>query len=178
MHGIIFNELNRYALARMGEQGWEQLLKQAQLPKRIYLAFKSYPDEEAVALVTAASKMTGQPARAILEDFGEFIAPNLLRGYKAVLQPEWTVLDVVEHVERIHDRVRNDPLATPPHLVCHRVDAGTVKVSYTSKRQLCGVGIGFIKGIGREMGQPVEVVESQCMMKGAPSCEFQVRRAR
>lgn len=176
MHGIIFNELNRYALARMGEQGWDKLLQQAQLSKRIYLAFKSYPDEEAVALVTAASKLTGQPARAILEDFGEFIAPNLLRGYKAVIQPEWTVLDLVEHVERIHDRVRNDPLATPPHLVCRRVDPSTVQVSYVSKRQLCGVGIGFIRGIGSAMGQPVEVVESQCMTNGAPSCEFQVRR--
>ncbi|MFP2911047.1 heme NO-binding domain-containing protein [Pyxidicoccus sp. 3LFB2] len=177
MHGIIFNELNRYAQARMGEQGWSTLLQQAQLSKRIYLAFKSYPDEEAVALVTAASKLTGHPARAILEDFGEFIAPNLLRGYKAVIQPGWTVLDVVEHVERIHDRVRNDPLATPPHLVCHRVDANTVRVSYASKRQLCAVGIGFIRGIGREMGQPVEVTESQCMATGAASCEFQVRRA-
>ncbi|MCP3143435.1 heme NO-binding domain-containing protein [Pyxidicoccus xibeiensis] len=178
MHGIIFNELNRYTLARMGEQGWEKLLREARLPKRIYLAFKSYPDEEAVALVTAASKLTGQPARAILEDFGEYIAPNLLRGYKAVIQPEWSVLDLVEHVERIHDRVRNDPLATPPHLVCRRVAPDLVQVSYMSKRQLCAVGIGFIRGIGRAMEQPVEVLESQCMTKGAPSCEFQVRRAR
>lgn len=176
MHGIIFNELNRYTLARMGAQGWETLLKEARLPKRIYLAIKSYPDEEAVALVTAASKLTGKPARAILEDFGEFIAPNLLRSYKAVIQPEWTVLDLVEHVERIHDRVRNDPHATPPHLACRRLAPNLVQVSYVSKRQLCAVGIGFIRGIAREMGQPVEVVESQCMSKGAPSCEFQVRR--
>ncbi len=177
MHGIIFNELHRYALARMGELGWGKLLQQAQLSKRIYLAFKSYPDAEARALVTAASKLTGQPARAILEDFGEFIAPNLLRSYQAVIQPGWSVLDVIEHVERIHDQVRNDPLATPPHLVCRRVGAHAVQVSYVSPRQLCGVGIGFIRGIAREMGQVVEVTESQCMATGAPSCEFQVRLA-
>jgi predicted hydrocarbon binding protein len=176
MHGIIFQELRRYAMARMGEQGWDTLRQQAGLPENNYLAFKSYPDEEAVALVTAAAKLTGKSARAILEDFGEFIAPNLLKGYRALVQSHWTVLDVVENVERIHERVRNDPLATPPYLVCHRVDPNTVKVTYISKRRLCGVGIGFIRGIGNAMKQPVEVKESQCMLLGAPKCEFEVRR--
>jgi predicted hydrocarbon binding protein len=176
MHGIIFQELRRYAMARMGEQGWDTLLQRAGLPKNNYLAFKTYPDEEAVALVTAATKLTGKSARVILEDFGEFIAPNLLRGYKALIKSHWTVLDVVEHAERMHDRVRTDPLATPPILNCRRVDADTVQVSYASRRRLCGVGIGFIRGIGNEMKQPVEVHERQCMYQGAPSCEFEVRR--
>ncbi len=176
MHGIIFQELRRYATARMGEQGWDTLLQQAALSRSSYLAFKSYPDEEAVALVTAASRMSGKPARAILEDFGEFIAPNLLRGYKALIQSHWSVLDVVEHTERIHERVRNDPLATPPYLSCRRSAPDTVRVSYVSQRRLCGVGIGFIRGIGNEMKQPVEVHERQCMYQGAPSCEFEVRR--
>jgi predicted hydrocarbon binding protein len=175
MHGIIFNELRRYAVARLGEQGWDTLLQQAGLPKSIYLAVKSYPDEQAVALVGAASRMTGKPARTILEDFGEFIAPNLLRGYKVLVQPHWTVLDVVEHAERIHERVRNDPLATPPYLVCRRLDPQTVQVSYVSTRKLCGVGIGVIRGLAREMGQTVRVRESQCMLQGAKSCEFEVR---
>jgi predicted hydrocarbon binding protein len=176
MHGIIFQELRRYATARLGEHGWDTLLQQAALSRSSYLAFKSYPDEEAVALVTAATRMTGKSARAILEDFGEFIAPSLLRGYKALLKSHWSVLDVIEHVERIHERVRNDPLATPPHLVCRRLDPETVQVSYVSKRRLCGVGIGFIRGIGQEMKQPVEVRERQCMHLGALSCEFEVRR--
>jgi predicted hydrocarbon binding protein len=175
MHGIIFQELRRYATARMGEQGWDTLVQQAGLTRNSYLAFKSYPDQEAVAIVTAASKVTGKPARTLLEDFGEFIAPGLLRNYRALIQSHWSVLDVIEHAERIHERVRNDPLATPPFLVCRRVNATTVHVSYVSKRQLCGVGIGFIRGIGHEMKQPVDVRESQCMHRGAPSCEFEVR---
>jgi predicted hydrocarbon binding protein len=176
MHGIIFQELRRYATARMGEQGWDTLLQQAGLPRNIYLAFKSYPDEEVVALVKAASLLLGKPARAILEDFGELIGPNLLRGYRVLTQPHWSVLDVIENVERIHERVRNDPLATPPFLVCRRMDPDTVQVTYVSKRRLCGLGIGFIRGIANEMKQPVEVRESQCMLQGASKCAFEVRR--
>ncbi len=175
MHGIIFQELRRYATARLGEQGWDTLVQQAGLTRDSYLAFKSYPDAEAVAIVTAATRVTGKPARVLLEDFGEFIAPGLLRSYRALIQSHWSVLDVIEHAERIHERVRNDPLATPPILVCRRVNAHMVQVSYASRRQLCGVGIGFIRGIGREMKQPVEVHETQCMHRGAPRCEFEVR---
>jgi hypothetical protein len=176
MHGIIFNQLRGYAQARLGEHGWEKLLAQAGLPARVYLAFQSYPDEEAVALVTAASQSTGTPVRALLEDFGEFIGPPLMRIYKAFIKPEWTIIDVVEHAESIHERVRRDPHATPPLLLTHRVDKRTIRVVYTSPRKLCGVGIGFVRGLGQEMGQRVEVRESQCMHSGAPHCEFVVKQ--
>jgi predicted hydrocarbon binding protein len=176
MHGIIFNQLRGYAQARLGEQGWEALLREAGLPSRIYLAFQSYPDEEAVALVSAASRKTGRPVRFLLEDFGEFIVPNLLKIYRGSIKPGWTILDVVENVESIHDRVRRDPHATPPRLECQRVDKMTVRVVYSSPRKLCGVGIGFIRGLSLELGQRTEVKESQCMHEGASHCEFVVKR--
>jgi hypothetical protein len=176
MHGIIFNQLRTYAQARLGEQGWETLLKEAGLPSRIYLAFQSYPDEEAVALVTAASRMTGHSARFLLEDFGEFIVPGLVKIYRAFIQPGWGILDVIEHAERIHEKVRKDPHAKPPRLECHRVDGSTVRVVYSSPRKLCGVGIGFVRGLAGTLGQRAEVKETQCMHAGAPHCEFIVQR--
>jgi len=176
MHGIIFNQLRNFAQARLGEQGWETLLREAKLPARVYLAFQSYPDEEAVALVGAASKVSGRSVRFLLEDFGEFIAPSLLHIYRGFLQPKWTILDVVEHAERIHERVRRDPNARPPVLECRRVDINTVHVIYASPRRLCGVGIGFARGLATAMGQKVDVREKQCIYNGAPHCEFIVKR--
>jgi predicted hydrocarbon binding protein len=176
MHGIIFNQLRGYAQSRLGEQGWETLLREAGLPARMYLAFQSYPDEEAVALVSAASRLTGRSVRFLLEDFGEFLVPGLLKIYRAFLQPDWTILDVVEHAERIHERVRRDPHAAPPKLECKRVDASTISVIYSSPRKLCGVGIGFVRGLAGAMGQHADVQEKQCMHDGAPHCVFIVKR--
>jgi hypothetical protein len=175
MHGIIFNQLRAYAQQRLGEHGWETLLREAGLPSRVYLAFQSYPDTEAGALVGAASKVTGMSVRALLEDFGEFIAPPLMKIYRASIHPGWNILDVVLNVERIHDRVRRDPHATPPRLECKRLSATSVHVTYSSPRKLCGVGIGFARGLARELGQRVEVHEHQCMYKGARHCEFVVK---
>jgi hypothetical protein len=176
MHGLIFQELRRYALARAGEQGWDALLQQVGLSKSVYLAFKVYPDEDAVALFKAAAQMWGKSTRAIQEDFGEFLAPNVLHGYRALIRPQWTVLDVIENAERLHEHVRKGSLATPPVLGCQRMDADTVQLTYSSKRQMCGIGMGFIRGIASAMKQPVEVRKLQCMLQGGPQCVFEVRR--
>jgi len=176
MHGIIFNQLRNFAQSRLGEHGWENLLREAKLPARVYLAFQSYPDEEAGAIVGAASKVSGKPLRVLLEDFGEFIVPSLMRIYAGFIQSGWTILDVIENAERIHERVRRDSQARPPVLECQRVDVNTVRVVYASPRRLCGVGIGFVRGLANELKQKVEVHESQCVYSGAPHCEFIVRR--
>jgi predicted hydrocarbon binding protein len=175
MHGIIFNQLRNFAQARLGERGWENLLREAQLPARVYLAFQSYPDEEAVAIVGAASRVSGKSARVLLEDFGEFIVPSLLHIYGSFIQPGWSILDVIENAERIHERVRRDPQVRPPVLECHRDDANTVRVVYASPRKLCGVGIGFVRGLAAALKQKVEVYEKQCVYDGAPHCEFIVK---
>jgi len=176
VHGIIFNQLRGYAQARLGEHGWETLLKEAGLPSRIYLAFQSYPDEEAVALVSAAARMTGHSVRYLLEDFGEFCVPGLMKIYRAFIQPGWGILEVVENAERIHEKVRRDPHAKPPRLECQRMDANTVRVVYASPRKLCGVSIGFVRGLALTLGQRAEVKEKLCMHSGAPYCEFIVQR--
>ena len=176
MHGIIFNQLRGYAQTRLGEQGWETLLREAGLPSRIYLAFQGYPDEEAVALIMAASRMTGHSVRFLLEDFGEFIVPGLMKIYRAFIQPGWDILDVIENAERIHEKVRRDPNARPPRLECERVDSSTVRVVYASPRKLCGLSIGFVRGLALTLGQRADVKERQCMHEGAPYCEFIVKR--
>ncbi|MDY7226135.1 heme NO-binding domain-containing protein [Hyalangium rubrum] len=176
MHGIIFSQLRNYAQARLGERGWESLLREAKLPARVYLAFQSYPDTDAVALCGAASRLLGCSIRDVLEDVGEFMVPGLMKIYGAFIQPGWSVLEVIEHAERIHEKVRRDPHATPPRLECHRVEPHTVRVVYSSPRKLCGLGIGFVRGLASTLNQRVEVQERQCVHEGASHCEFIVKR--
>lgn len=176
MHGFVFNQIRGYAKLRLGEQGWETLLQQAELPLRVYLAFQSYPDAEAAALLQAAARLMGKSMRALLEDFGEYSAPGAMRIYRAFIQPGWSIVDVVANAERIHERVRRDPHAQPPRLECQRLDAKTIRVVYASPRKLCGFGIGFVLGLARELGQRAEVQEKQCMHQGAQHCEFIVKQ--
>lgn len=174
MHGVIFHELRNHVQARLGPRAWEAVQSAAGLPRRLYLAFKDYPDAEVSALVEATSKLAGQPPLQVLEELGERLGPSLLRTYGVLVQPHWTVLDMVEHVERLHAQVRRDGPSRPPGLVCQRVQRDLVRVTYSSPRKLCGLGIGTIRGLAQHLGQDVVVRERRCMHKGAPSCELEV----
>lgn len=172
MHGVIFSELRRYAEDRLGPKSWQQLLGDAGLGPRIYLAVKAYPDAEAVALVVAAAERAGLPVPTVLEDFGTFITPTLLSMYQSLIKPGWRTLDVLEHTEQtIHTVVRRrNPGAAPAVLNCRRDSPDTLLLTYTSERRLCPLAIGIIKGLAAHFGDHIDIQETQCMHDGADSC--------
>ncbi len=106
MHGIIFVELKKYVQSKVGPGTWETLLAKSGLTRTSYLITSVYPDEEMVALVTTASSLTGTAIPAMLEDFGEFLVPGLIKTYRSFLRPDWRTLDTIEHTEaNIHKAV-------------------------------------------------------------------------
>src|SRR5688572_17449069 len=116
MYGIVFTELKRYVGTKLGAEAWYGLLAQAGLEHKVFMSFQVYPDADIGALVRTASAMTGLSATAILEDFGAFIAPNLIMMYPSLVHPRWKTLELIENTEQVmHTVVRkNNPGATPP----------------------------------------------------------------
>jgi len=177
MHGIIFAELKKYVQARHGDDTWKALLRRAGLKNAVYLPIRDYPDADVVAIVGAASEATGAPAGEILEDFGGFIAPDLLAMYRSLVKPEWRTLEFLENTEEtIHRVVRiKDPLARPPEIRCERVAENEVVVRYASARRLCAVARGIVRGVAAHYGEPIEILEPSCMLRGDAECRVHVR---
>jgi Haem-NO-binding len=180
MHGIIFSELRNYTEATYGKGTWDVLLTRAGLGNKVYMPVREYPDAEIVALVVTASTMTGLSTTALLEDFGMFLAPTLMKTFGHLLQPQWKTIDVIEHTERtVHAvaRVKN-PGAKPPELRTQRRGKDEVMLVYTSPRKMCSLAIGIAKGLARHFGENIAATENSCMHKGAPSCEIIFRKVR
>jgi hypothetical protein len=178
VHGIIFTELKRYADARLGSDGWTKVLAVSGQTGKMFLATKAYPDEDAVDIVGAASRLTGLSVSAVLEDFGEFMAPSLLRVHRALVPKSWKTLDLIEHAEAtIHTVVRaRNPGALPPVLQARRVSPDEVLLTYASARRMCGIAKGLARGIAKEFDEQVVVYEAACMLTGAPACLITIRR--
>jgi hypothetical protein len=178
MHGLIFAELKKFADERLGAAAWPELLRQAALPNRMYLPIHSYADAEAVAIVQAACARTGLSADALLQQFGEFIAPHLLDMYAPLIDRRWRTLEVVENTEgTIHQVVRlRNPGATPPELRTERAGPAEVVVIYASARKMCGVAKGIVRGLARHFGELIAIEEAACMHHGASACRISVRR--
>ncbi len=178
MHGIIFLELKNYAETKHGIGTWSALLQRAHLEHKVSLPLGEYPDADLVALVFAASSLTGKPVSGVLEDFGEFIAPTLMKMHGHLMRPEWKTIDVIDNTEgTIHTVVRaQDPGAKPPQLKTIRVSKEEVLLIYTSPRQMCALAVGIGKGLAKHFGESVSAVQKMCMHKGAPRCEITFRK--
>jgi heme-NO-binding protein len=103
-----------------GTCAWREVQRRAELPARIYVTSATYLDSDVVALVGAASALTGKPASEVMEAFGEGIVPGLLQVYGRMVKKGWRTLDVLEHTEAaIHAGIRRQtPGAEPPQLSC------------------------------------------------------------
>ena len=162
MHGIIFQQLQQFVTKNYGAKQWNDLLASAGLGGKMYMPTQVYPDGEAVSIVVKASEITKIPVPTILESFGEFIAPSLLKIYSASIKNEWNTIDLLEHVENtIHKAVRfADKSATPPQLGCTRTSSSKVVIDYSSKRKMVDVGVGIIKAIAKIKNEKVEIRRS------------------
>ena len=177
MTGAIFVELKKYVEARLGSDAWNHLLSAARLSGKEFSILEHYPDEHAVALVAAAVEATGKSAAEILEDFGTFLAPDLLEMFWGAIQPEWRTLDVIEHTEQaIHSVVRlENPGARPPELRVSRTSPSEVVIDYRSPRRMCALARGIARGLAAHFRESVEVSESECMHGGDERCLIAVR---
>jgi hypothetical protein len=127
-------------------------------------------------LVGAACKATRRQPDVLLEDFGEFIAPDLLSTYELLLDGRWGLLDFLlqtEHV--IHRAVRlQNPGAEPPVLRAERLGPHEVAIVYGSARKMCSVAKGLIRGAATHYRTPARIREPECMKLGAPTCRIVV----
>ena len=158
MHGLIFFYIQKFAES-LSKDGRVQrpLRTTVNAASRRFLPSKSYPDEEAVSLLSSVAEAAGEPLPSLLERFGFFLAPHLVKVAGQHVDPTWRTLDLIEHTESvIHTMVRaTTPDATPPVIETARTAADEVQVIYASSRKLCRLAAGILRGVAEHYGEAV-----------------------
>lgn len=182
MHGLIFFFLQKFIAAPPSggaSPPWDGRTGPISRPPTAerYLPSGVYPDEAAVAMLGAIADASGESLPDVVERFGEFLAPHLLKVAGTAVDPAWTLLDLIEQTEEIiHSLVRaKNPGAKPPVLETIRHDTRELHLVYTSARRLCRLAQGLIRGMARHYGEAVEIEETSCMLRGDPFCTFVIR---
>jgi len=174
MHGLVFSELKKFVDYKLGPTAWNELLASAGLGNKFYMATQEYPDAEVVALVTAASQKTKIPANDLLEAFGEFITPSLLRMFGHLAKPSWRTLEFIENAEEaIHSVVRiSNPGAKPPKLHVTRSGANEIVIHYTTACKIRALVKVIAKGVVRHNKESITLLAVKCMNKSGRRCEI------
>lgn len=158
MKGIIFNVAEKAVVELLGEDAWDDLLEDAELDGD-YTALGTYPDEELLALVSAAAVRTGHDPGDVQRLVGRHALPHLVASISDFLEPD---LDVFEFLASVHSIIhvevkKLDPNAQPPDVIPERVSDDELRLTYRSTRGLSPLAEGLILGAGDHFGQPVEL---------------------
>ena len=178
MHGIIFFYIQKFAdVAAAGTTTWLKLRETVATSASRYLPNETYPDDEAVGLLQSLADRVGEPLPALVERFGEFLAPHLVKVAGRHINPAWRTLDLIENTESIiHTMIRaTNPGAAPPVLEAVRHSPNELHLVYGSSRQLCVLARGIMKGVAKHYGESITIDETSCMLNGGPFCSFVVQ---
>jgi predicted hydrocarbon binding protein len=179
MHGIVMKSMKDFVVDTYDAGTWRAIQDEAGVGGKLYVPVSEYEDAEALALVAAASELSGEDQGDILYEFGRYVVEPLVGTYGVHVEGEWTGLDLLANVETyIHEALRAKRLSefTPPELRAKRVDADTAVVRYGSDRQLCMLAEGIIDGVGEFYGEPYVIEHEHCQLEGDPHCDFVVTR--
>ena len=173
MHGLIFFYIQKFAYeATSGKTTWLKLRDTVTASDNRYLPNEVYPDEDAIELLQKIADTCGEPLPELIERFGEFLAPHLIKVASQNIDPTWRTLDLIENTEDIiHTMVRTaKPGAEPPVLETVRHSPNELHLVYSSSRQLCLLAKGITQGLANHYGETILIEETSCMHKGDPFC--------
>lgn len=179
MHGIVMKALKDFVVETYDAATWRAIQDEAEVGGKLYVPVSEYDDAEALALVDAASELSGEDAGDLLYAFGGYIVEPLVETYGVHVDGDWSGLDLLANVETyIHEALRAKRLSefTPPELKAKRVEEDVAIIRYGSDRELCKLAEGIIDGVADHYGESYHVTHDSCQLDGDPHCDFVVRR--
>jgi hypothetical protein len=171
MKGIVFDLLEQVVTSELGEDKWDALLDATGLAGA-YTAVGTYPHEELLALVDAASEVTGTPPDDLVRWFGREALPLLYTRYPSFFDPHTGTRSFLLTLnDVIHPEVRKlFPGAYAPSFVVDSSNDDVVELGYESHRGLCTFAEGLIEGSATHYGETVSIEQPQCAKRGDPTC--------
>lgn len=173
--GIIFNVLEEVITDAYGPEAWDSLICMAGV-EGVYASLGSYPDAELLALVDAASTLTGQPREQVMRAFGEAAFPLLIERYPHFLEGVFDARTFLLSLNTIiHPEVRKIYSGAGCPQFKFAIGDDILQIGYRSQRKLCDVADGFVRGVAKHYGEDIDVAHSACMHNGDPQCQLDVR---
>ncbi len=177
MKGIVFNLLEDFVTDSFGLAVWEDTLKKAKPSSgNIFVAPKTYPDTDFLALVTTAVEENKLDLGETVRAFGVYSIGQLIERYPNLIEPYKTAKDFICSVDSlIHMEVKKlFSESQPPRLAYKELGPNQLQIEYHSARKLCVFMEGMLAGVAKHYGVEINVKQLECSHQGAPYCLFQL----
>ena len=179
MKGIVFVKFNEFIEELWGEEFWDELLGEAELPSEgIYTTVGSYDDQELFKLIGLIVDKKGISAREAQFAFGKWVFKEL---YAAAPEGAHVFKDVFEFLNAVQDFIhvevkKINPDAILPEFTFLSENETSLRFHYLSPRKLCHFCEGIVHGLAEHTGQAVRVHQSECEHQGDARCVLEVEK--
>ena len=174
MKGVVFNLFEQLVARDFGEDTWDALLDASGLDGA-YTSLGSYPDEDLMKLVSAATDTLDMPADDVVSWLGRNALPLFAGYYPQLFEPhDCTRSFVLTLNDIIHPEVRKlYPGADVPEFDFKSRD-GVLVMGYRSPRKLCSFAEGLLLGAGDHYGERLTIEQPFCMKPGDDQCVLEI----
>lgn len=178
MKGLAYNTLAQLVARDHGEDAWDDILDRAGLDGA-YTSLGSYPDEDLLRLVAAASEHLDTPADDIVRWFGREAFPIFAEIQGGLRERHTTTRSFVLTLnDVIHPQVRKlYPGADVPEFAFD-TSSDVLVMDYRSRRRLCTFAEGLLEGSATYFGERVAIKQPRCMNRGDEKCLLELRFTR
>ncbi len=179
MKGIVFVKFNDFIEELWGDEFWDELLDEAELPSEgIYTTVGTYDDQELFTLIGLVVDKKNISAKDAQFAFGKWVfkelynlAPPGAHDFKDVFE----FLRAVQYF--IHVEVKKlNPDALLPEFEFLSETPNQLSFHYQSPRKLCYFCEGIVHGLAEHTGQEVKVSQSECEHEGDQRCVIEVEK--
>lgn len=181
MHGLVFVTWEKYLAERFGTSLLDDYRKAiGEGIGATPLASRVYSDEQLLAGVAAASRLTRVAADALLHEYGRYFILNGLtsRLCAYLLNEVHGGRDLLLMMRSAHEQMNHAEESVMSPVFEYQAmpsDPFGLYLIYDSPRQLCSLLLGAIEGAAVRYGERAQVREQTCMKHGAPTCTFAIR---
>lgn len=175
MKGVVFDILRDMVEESYGLEGWQSIIDKAG-SNGIFVSTKTYQDAELMALVSAASDITGISINDLVFAFGEFMIPNFYKRFPELFNGAPNFIKFLISVDQIiHVEVRKlYPDAGLPTFDYSDESPTALTMIYKSPRKLCRLAEGLISGSAKHFDQQYLIKHDPCMHDGHDHCSLKV----
>ncbi|GAA6186180.1 heme NO-binding domain-containing protein [Aliiglaciecola sp. NS0011-25] len=175
--GIVFVKFNEFIEELWGEEFWDTLLDEANLPSEgIYTTVGTYDDEELFTLVGLVVEKQNISAKDAQFAFGKWVFKELFNAAPAGAHDFKDVFEFLHAVQDfIHVEVKKlNPDALLPEFEFLSETPTTLSFHYQSPRKLCYFCEGIVHGLAEHTEQKIAVSQTECEHQGDQRCVLEV----
>ena len=171
MLGMVNYALQEMVTERLGAEAWESIRVEAEVPDRVFVIMKQYPDEVTYRLAGVVAQRLGVGLPDALHAFGHYwmaFAERQPWG-KVMHSMARSVRELLPALNELHSRIAlSFPGVSMPQFRTEDAPGGGIRVHYFSSREgLAPFVHGVLEGMGAMYGEIIQVTQAEDRAAGA-----------